>query len=368
MSTLTVGAGSKFKYHSIASAVAATHDGDVVLVQTGTYTNDFLTIRDSIDLKAFGGMVHINATVAPPDGKAIITEGATGTSVSISGFELTGAQVADQNGAGIRYEGGDLALTACYMHDNQQGILAGAAVAGTGTISIDQSEFAANGSGDGYTHNIYVNDVALLSITNSYVHDAVVGHEIKSRAETTVITNSRIADGGSGTASYSIDLPNGGNATISNDVIEQGPGSQNPAMISYGEEGSLRAGTSVSVSGNTILNDLSGGSASGVLNATQAAVAVTANLVWGLPAAQFVRGVASESGTVTPLVEPAFDTSHPWSAWAHATASGFVPPVPPVAYVGALSYAGSVAADLSIAAPSGLGVSSLLMSQGEGGR
>jgi hypothetical protein len=37
-----------------------------------------------------------------------------------------------------------------------------------------------------------------------------------------------------GTPSYSIDLPNGGIANIEDNVIEQGPNSQNPYIIAYG--------------------------------------------------------------------------------------------------------------------------------------
>src|SRR3954464_1493092 len=42
-----------------------------------------------------------------------------------------------------------------------------------------------------------------------------------------------------GLLSLSIDLPNGGNATIQNNVIEQGPYSQNNKIIIYGEEAYL---------------------------------------------------------------------------------------------------------------------------------
>ena len=54
--------------------------------------------------------------------------------------------------------------------------------------------------------------IASFSITNSYIHDAVVGHEVKSRAANNIITGNRIFDN-NGSASYSIDMPNGGNAT-----------------------------------------------------------------------------------------------------------------------------------------------------------
>ena len=203
-------------------------------MQAGIYTNDFVSIFKNLTLQAVGGVVQMVATVDPPNGKAIIDEGGAGIAVTINGFDISGAVVPDGNGAAVRYEGGSLTLNNDYFHNNQEGMLAAADP--NGTITINNSEFAFNGAGDGLTHNLYVNDIALLTITDSYFHDAMVGHEIKSRAEDTVITDSRIFDN-LGTASYSIDLPNGGNATITNNVIEQGPNTQNPYIIAYGEEG-----------------------------------------------------------------------------------------------------------------------------------
>ena len=232
MATLTVGSGQQ--YPTIAAAVAAAQSGDTINVQAGTYTNDFIIDNDKdLTLQAVGGPVKLVATVNAPDGKAIITEGYRGANLTINGFDISGAKVADGNGAAIRYEGGKLILNDVYIHNNQDGILT--ANAPTGSIAINNSEFAFNGTGDGRTHNIYVGDIGTLSINNSYIHDAKVGHEIKSRAENTTITNSRIFDNNS-TASYSIDLPNGGNATIQNNVIEQGPNSENGFIIAYGEE------------------------------------------------------------------------------------------------------------------------------------
>ena len=319
MATLTVGAGSQYQYQTIASAVAASQNGDVILVAAGTYTNDFLDFSDSITLKAVGGMVIINATVPPPDAKAIITEGATGANVTISGFELTGAAVSaadGSNGAGIRYQGGNLTLTNDYIYNNQDGIMGNPAVAGTGTITISNSEFANNGDGSGSTHNIYIGNVATLNITHSLITGAVVGHEIKSRALNTIITNNVIADGPTGTASYSIDLPNGGNATITGDVIEQGPESQNPAIIAYGEEGATNPGTSVTISSNTILNDLNSSSASAVWNTTTTNITFNNNHVYGLTTAQLINGTATASKTTILTKEPTVNMSPPWSAAA----------------------------------------------------
>ena len=154
MATLTVGTGSQYEFHTIAAAVAASSDGDVVLVAAGTYTNDFLDFTDSITLQAVGGLVVINATVPPPNGMAIITEGGTGTNITISGFELTGAAVPDNNGAAIRYQGGNLTLTNDYIANNQNGIMGNPWVAGTGTVSISNCQVTGNGEGNGTTHNI----------------------------------------------------------------------------------------------------------------------------------------------------------------------------------------------------------------------
>ena len=217
--------------------------------------------------------------------------------------------MSDQNGAGIRYQGGNLTVTNSYFHDNQNGILGGAAP--NGTISISTSEFDHNGAGDGYSHNIYIGDIANLSIDRSYFHDAVVGHEIKSRAEQTTITNSRIQDGPSGTASYSIDVPQGGLTLIQNNVIEQGPQSQNPNIIAYGEEGNLHANSTLNIVGNTILNDLPSGSARAVWNATSTPATLTDNSFYGLSDSQIVNGPANVSGSTTLSSEPALDTSSP---------------------------------------------------------
>ena len=62
---LAVGQGRRFA--TVAAAVAASRDGDVVAVDAGTYTNDFSTINTRITLQGVGGMVRMVATVPPPN-------------------------------------------------------------------------------------------------------------------------------------------------------------------------------------------------------------------------------------------------------------------------------------------------------------
>ena len=117
-------------------------------------------------------------------------------------------------------------------------------------------------------------------------------------AENTVITGSRIFDNNS-TASYSIDLPNGGNATIQNNTIEQGPNTQNDNIIRYGEEGSLHAGTNVLIANNTIVNDHTRG-VTAVGNATSTPLTFKDNQVYGITSAQ-IGGPVTDASTTTYL-------------------------------------------------------------------
>jgi Ca2+-binding RTX toxin-like protein len=310
MATLTVGQGQQFS--TISGAVAASHDGDLIQVQAGTYVNDFAEIKTKITLEGVGGMVHMEATGPIPNDKGILV---VDTDATIDHFEFSGATGASGNAAGIRYQGGALTLTNDYFHDNQDGLLSNPST--TGTITIKTSEFAHNGSGDGYTHNLYVGDIAKLTIQDSYFHDAVVGHEIKSRAEVTEISNTRIFDN-SGSASYSVDLPNGGQATLTNNLIEQGPNSGNPNIVAYGEEGSLHANSSLTMSGDTVLNDLGRGTLLWDASGTKATL--IGNQVYGLSDSQIVSGSgASVSGTTHLASEPALDTSNPWATAATPT-------------------------------------------------
>ena len=313
---LTVGQGKQ--YATLAAAIAASHNGDVIQVQAGTYINDFATITTNITIEGVGGIANLVCTEQIPNGKAILV---TDANVTVDNLAFSGALAApsDANGAGIRYETGNLTLNDDYFFNNQEGLLAAANPAGS--ITINNSEFAYNGVSDpnsagyGFTHNLYVGNIGTLTISGSYFHDAAIGHEVKSRANTTVIQNSRIDDL-AGTGSYSIDLPNGGNATINNDVVEQGPNSDNPIIIAFGEEGSLLKGTQLSVSGDAILNDLNSASALAVSNQTSAVAQLSSDQFYGLTSNQIVSGANTQTGDTLLATEPALSTTHPWTGGA----------------------------------------------------
>jgi hypothetical protein len=124
--------------------------------------NDFAVVTTDISIIGVGGMAHFVCNGPIPNGKGILV---TNAKVALDHLEFSGATVADGNGAGVRFDGGNLTITNCYFHNNQDGLLASPAP--KGTITVDASEFARNGTGDGLTHNIYVGRIATFTITNS---------------------------------------------------------------------------------------------------------------------------------------------------------------------------------------------------------
>jgi hypothetical protein len=298
---LTVGANGE--YQTIAAAVAASSNGDLILVQPGTYTNDFTEIHTQVTIAGAGGMVNMVETEAPPNEKGFfVVDG----NVTVDNFVFTGCAISDAdggNGAGIRYQGGALVLNNDGFIDNQNGIM-GQAVDGlpVNTETITDCTFDGNGCATGptagYTHNIYVGyGVSTLTATSNIFEEANVGHELKSRAETNVITNNIIYDGPTGTASYDIDLPNGGADTVSGNIIEKGPHAENNAMIHFGGEGIPYGGSDLVVTGNTFINDL-GPQAAGVLNQTTLNVNITGNQFDHFEGAAIGEGLFTQSGNV----------------------------------------------------------------------
>ena len=298
---LTVGAGEEFK--TIGAAVAAASNGDLILIQPGTYVNDFADITKQVTIAGAGGLVDLVATEALPNEKGIFIVDAN---VTIDNILFQGAAIPDSeggNGAGIRYQGGAMVLNNDAFIGNQDGILAGA-VDGlpVNTVTIQNSTFDSNGNSTGpnagYTHNCYISSgVTSLTATGNIFEQANVGHELKSRAVTNVISGNVFYDGPNGTASYDIDLPNGGADTISGNIIEKGPNAQNSALIHFGGEGIPYAGSGLSVTGNRLINDL-GNNALGVLNQTTLQVSITGNEFDNFANATLAAGPFVQSGNV----------------------------------------------------------------------
>jgi len=66
-------------------------------------------------------------------------------------------------------------------------------------------------------------------------------------------------DEADGTASYEVDLPNGGTSYLIGNLIQQGPETDNPTIVCYGEEGLSNSGKDLYIVNNTIVNDRGSG-------------------------------------------------------------------------------------------------------------
>jgi hypothetical protein len=270
--TLSVGPGQP--YATPCAAIAAAAPGDRIEVDAaGAYDGDTCAwSTDALTVVGVNGRAKIHTT-APAQQKGIFTISAA--NATIVGFELSGAAIsaaAGNNGAGIRHQGTNLTVRGCYIHDNQDGILGSPATDGTGDVLIENTELANNGAGDGFSHNLYLGHYATFTMRASYSHGANVGHLVKSRAYVNELDYDRITDESGTTASYEVDLPNGGASTLVGDLIEQSAASMNPTIITTGEEGTTNPQQSITLVNDTIVNDASGGTFVNIAAGTQTAL------------------------------------------------------------------------------------------------
>ena len=234
------------------AAAAVAQDGDLIEIDAGEYLGDVCAWeQNDLVLRGVGGFAHLRAAGAHAQGKAIWV--IKGSQTTIEWVEFSEASVPDQNGAGIRLEGPGLTLRHCSFHDNENGILAGDN--GQSDVLIEYTEFARNGFGDGYTHNLYINHVRSLTFRHNLSHHARIGHNLKSRALENFILYNRFADEADGTASYAIDLPNGGLSMLIGNLIQQGPNTDNSTLVSYGREGLSNPSAELTMVNNTLVND-----------------------------------------------------------------------------------------------------------------
>ncbi len=315
---LDVGAGKTYAKPSDAAAIAV--NGDVVKISAGNYLGDVATwSANNLTICGVGGRAKLFASGLNAGGKAIWV--IRGNDVTIDSIEFHDAKVPDQNGAGIRTEGVNLTVHNSGFYDNENGILGGSA----GVVTINRSEFARNGFGDGQSHNIYINAVDQLNVYSSFFHQAKIGHNLKSRAKKTRIENSYFMDGPNGTASYQVDFSNGGEVYMRGNVFQKGPNADNSIAIAYGQEGLAAAPNTVEMIHNTVVMTRAGGAFIVARSGTQS-VTLTANLFAGTNSPALFTGTfpaanAVQTGNVTSTANniPGADNIASPNFWPNAT-------------------------------------------------
>ncbi len=272
---------SNFTELSAAIDSANLDSGSTIYLAPGTYSGGalpFITASTIFQLdpafNAPAGAAILNTL--PTGSKGLLTvDTVANVNLTVDGLTFQNASISaglGGNAAGIRYQGSGatlLEVSNSIFLNNQDGILTG-----TGAppdqeqlaVTISNSLFANNGAPDGSEHALYIFGHS-LDVSGSTFCGTIGGHDIKSRAAITTITDSFLYDGaiapgqplcGAGSTSYAVDAPNGGQLTLTNNLLVQGDQTQNSAMVSYGEEGLLYANNSLIASGDIFSSTING--------------------------------------------------------------------------------------------------------------
>jgi hypothetical protein len=257
--TLTVGPNGQ--YQTVCTAVYAAQNGDTILIDANheipyiippdphhsdgridcTVSQDFLTIRGvngrpilDAGPDAYANGTYVQKGIFVLNGHDITLDNLelrnAGALVNPNDSDAAGIRIqASDGGAGPTPDGGNITISRCYIHNNDQGVLSANTAPGGETyfsphpfISFVFDDFYDNGDGSGSTHNMYIGSDAYLTmhftLRNSVSRDAYVGHDVKTRAPYNNILYNQITDS-VGATSYELDFPLGGTTYVVGNLI-----------------------------------------------------------------------------------------------------------------------------------------------------
>jgi hypothetical protein len=257
-----------------ATYAAAQQQAPYVLVETG---ESFSRLQDAVNavgdrsatirlaagrfadcaVQGAGAITYLATTAGQSvlDGTACEGKAALvlrGRSARVEGLVFANIKVPDWNGAGIRLEKGNLAVSQSWFRDSQQGILAGIDTASA--ITIDKSTFTRLGTCEGpggCAHSIYIGDYGSLAVTRSRFEAGRGGHYLKSRSARVAVLNSSFDDTAGRQTNYMIDLPGGSSGRIAGNWFVQGQSKENySAFITVAPEGKQYSSAGLVIEGN----------------------------------------------------------------------------------------------------------------------
>jgi hypothetical protein len=287
----------------LQSAVDQAGPGGVVLIRSGIYRQAARLNHAGLHLIAEPG-ARLFGTSTGRKGALVVGKAAT-----IEGLTCSHIKVRDGNGACVRQDRGDVTLIGVHFHHAQMGILTGHE---GGHIRIIDSYLHDSGYDESgqLGHNIYVNSGRLEFVRSWSLSARNAGHELKSRAEATLVRDSFIASLNA-RDSRLVDVPDAGELTIEGSILGEGPRSENGDVIGYGLE--IRSGSprhrvnTIELRGNTVYVDRTAGA--NLLNQRFAtSVNIRANVIVGsmqAPAGNEVFATRADAGTAP---YPAFES------------------------------------------------------------
>lgn len=237
-------------FGSLQQAVDAVGDrAGTIRVAPGRYRDCAVQTAGSVSFVAqvAGEAVFDGAAC---EGKATLV--LRGRSAQVSGLTFANVRVPDGNGAGIRLEAGDLAVSQSWFRDSQQGILTANDPAAS--LIVEKSTFTRLGTCEGAggcAHSLYVGDYGSLTVRRCRFEAGRGGHYVKSRAARVEVTESSFDDSRGKATNYMIDLPAGASGRITENWFVQGLDKENySAFVAVAAEGRVHSSSGLAIAGN----------------------------------------------------------------------------------------------------------------------
>ncbi len=249
--TMVVGPGEKVS--SISEAARLARDGEVIEIRSGEYrAQPAIWTQDRLVIRGVGVRPVMLADGTSAEDKAIWV--VRGGKVTIRNIEFRGTRVADGNGAGIRFEKGELSVRDCAFFDNEMGLLT--ANLPDLKLEVIDSEFGNAPRHKGSLHHLlYVGKIGQFVLRGSRFFNGFRGHLVKSRARESHVLYNMLVDGAGGEASYELEFPNGGLVYAIGNTIGQSTTSDNAVLLAYGAEGPHWPDNALYAAHNTLIND-----------------------------------------------------------------------------------------------------------------
>ncbi len=254
-------------YKLPSEAVNASIDGSIIEIEGGIYEDCIELRRNNLTVRGIKTRAHLYKKICAQKGIVVNY----GKDNALESLELSGHELSDYTGAGVRQDARaiNLTLTNVHIHTGQFGILGSSQ---GDTIRIEHSLFENLGilRPDGeISVSAFIGSSKLLYIRNSkFLSPRQTATEIKTRSLETIIDCSTVATL-DGSDSYGLDFQFGGKVSITNSTLQKGAKSVNNTMIAYGLVGWRATEVNeIILNGNTLISDRS--NAQGVkLNTTR---------------------------------------------------------------------------------------------------
>lgn len=221
----TVAATGQGFAHLDDALMAVRGQDATILIAPGTYRECAVQQAGRITFRAVRPGTVVFDGVTCEDKAALVLRGEGSV---VDGVVFRNMRVPDGNGAGIRIEIGDLAVSNTMFLDSQEGILG--ATDRPARITVDRSTFAGLGQCDetpDCAHSIYVATAGTVTVTNSRFERGRGGHYVKIRAPGVTIVNNAFDDSAGRATNYMIDLPEGATGRIAGNAFVQGAHKEN---------------------------------------------------------------------------------------------------------------------------------------------